>query len=187
VTLNQVNEQYDVAYNLLIAEGFESNIGKNTFSKIKGDPGTSAYLTKRVVEGMPYIGFGLGAQNLADGAIYYNLGAASKRMDAYRKAISEGHFPVQDFYVLPEEEIMAKVIAVSFYFGQIDKIAFESKFGVTLEEKFLEEVAFLKNNDLMQDSGRFFALTKKGKDVLNGILPLFYSEKSKLNLISRRC
>jgi len=185
VALQQVNALYDIAYNLLTNKGFQANTGKNTFSKIKGDPGTSAYLTKRVIEGTPYLGMGLGAQSLASQAIYYNQGAASKKLSGYTKLIEKGHFPIQDIYKLPTEEIIAKTICVGFYFGRIDKIAFEKKFNISLEEKFPEEVKFLVNNRLMEHNKGLFLLTKKGKDKINGIIPLFYSEKSKQNLMER--
>jgi oxygen-independent coproporphyrinogen-3 oxidase len=112
-------------------------LARNTFSRVKGDPGTSAYLTKRVIEGTPYAGMGLGAQSLASGALYYNQGAASKMIGKYRELLEDGHYPVQDIYRLPPEEIMAKMISVSFYFGYINKQAFKSKFGISLGDKFL--------------------------------------------------
>jgi oxygen-independent coproporphyrinogen-3 oxidase len=185
VTLEQVNSLYDTAYNLLIQNGFDANIGKNTFSRIKGDPGTSAYLTKRVIEGIPYLGIGLGAQSLASKSLYYNQGAASKKLIKYRKLIQENHFPIQDLYVLPIEEIMAKVICVSFYFGYINKEKFREKFKIGLEEQFGNEVDFLLKNNLMENKGALFTLTKKGKDVMNGIIPLFYSKNSKENLMNK--
>lgn len=57
VTLYKVNRQYDIAYNLLKKAGYIANNGKNTFSKIPKDMGTSSYLTKRVINATSYIGF----------------------------------------------------------------------------------------------------------------------------------
>jgi len=81
INLKRVNELYSAGFKLLTSNGFDANIGKNTFSRIEGNQGTSAYLTKRVIEGTPYLGVGLGAQNLASSALYYNNGAASKPLD----------------------------------------------------------------------------------------------------------
>lgn len=183
VDLEQVNEQYSAAYKLLNDVGFEANIGKNTFSRVKGDPGTSAYLTERVVEGTPYLGMGLGAQSLASGSIYYNQGAASKKLERYAKLLGEEHFPIQDLYLLPPEEIMTKMISVSFYFGRINKRAFQKKFGVRLEDQFRDEISFLEERGLMEDHEGFFSFTNEGKDYVNGVIPLFYSERSKENLM----
>ncbi len=63
VTLYKVNRQYDIAYKLLKEAGYIANNGKNTFSRIPGDMGTSSYLTKRVIDATSYVGFGLGAQS----------------------------------------------------------------------------------------------------------------------------
>src|SRR3989338_7564230 len=184
VTLDQVNAQYAAAFGLLTASGYDANLGKNTFSKVNGDPGTSAYLTRRVIDGLPYLGMGLAAQSLADGALYYNDGAASKQMVQYRKQVLGGHFPVQDLYLLPPEEIMAKMISVSFYFGYINKDAFQRKFGVRLEDQFPDEVDFLVGKGLMKHSGQLFQLTNEGKDAINGAIPLFYSSGSKRNIMT---
>lgn len=185
ISLEQINQHYDLAFRLLTENGYQANIGKNTFSKISGDPGTSAYLTKRVVKGTPYLGMGLAAQSMAKSSLYYNQGAASKRLDGYQQRISEGHFPIQDIYLLPPEEIMAKMICVSFYFGGIDKEAFQKKFGIGLDEQYKEEIKFLLEKGLMVNQDDSLMLTNKGKDKINGIIPLFYSSKSKENLLRR--
>ncbi len=75
VELSKVNLQYSIAYNLLNDNGFVANIGKNTFSRIKNDYGTSEYLTKRVIEGTAYLGLGLGAQSYGHNYLSYNEGA----------------------------------------------------------------------------------------------------------------
>lgn len=186
ISLEEVNQHYETASGLLRDYGYHGRLGKNTFSRIPGDPGTSPYLTKRVVEGTPYLGMGLAAQGMALHSLYYNQGAASKRMNKYLQLVNERHFPVQDFYLLSPEEIMAKVMCVSFYFGGVDTEAFTRKFGISLESQFNEEVNFLLENDLMCYDGGFFGVTKKGKDVINGIIPLFYSERSKENLLRRK-
>lgn len=187
ISLEQVNLLYSLAFEKLNLEGYRANLGKNTFSKIEKDAGTSAYLTKRVISGTPYAGFGLGAQSMASQAIYYNEGAATKRLEGYRKLIGENHFPIQDFYNLPIDEIMAKTLCVSFYFGAIDKTAFRDKFGKSLEQVFGNEVNYLVGNKLMENSedNDLLMLTKRGKDVINGIIPLFYSGRSKENLLRR--
>ena len=185
VNLEQANQLYDDAFSTLTRSGYVANVGKNTFSRVKGDLGTSAYLTNRVIKGTPYLGMGLGAQSMARGAIYYNEGAATKKLGGYRRKMQEGHFPVQDLYALPPAELMAKVICVSFYFGAIDRKAFQQKFGVSLEEQFPNETQYVVEHGLMENNGDALILTKKGKDVVNGIIPLFYSDVSKANLLAR--
>lgn len=185
VSLKIVNEQYDLAFQMLNSAGFTSaNHGKNTFSRVQGDVGTSEYLTKRVIEGTPYLGMGLGAQSFGPNSLAYNQGAASKQLSQYEKAIGEGNLPIQDFYLLPQDEVMAKMTSVAFYFGYLDKQAFQNKFGIGLEDKFSEEMNFLRENGLMFDESNKFSLTELGKDKLSGIIPLFYSQKSQMELFS---
>ena len=83
VTLYKVNRQYDIAYRLLKEAGYIANNGKNTFSKIPGDMGTSSYLTKRVIDATSYIGFGLGAQSFVGNYLAYNLGCDNHKLDKY--------------------------------------------------------------------------------------------------------
>ena len=53
-------------------------------------------------------------------------------------AVNAGEFPIQDFYQLPLAHMMAKFIAVAFYFGELDRNAFRDKFGLELELAFPE-------------------------------------------------
>ena len=55
VELARVTRLYEEARRVLLAAGYEANPGKNGFSRVEGDPGTSAYLTDRVVWGTPYL------------------------------------------------------------------------------------------------------------------------------------
>ncbi len=182
VSIYKAVYQYRLAYTMLTDSGYDANIGKNTFSRIQGDYGTSDYLTKRVIYGTPYVGMGLGAQSFGMDYLAYNLGAAEKRMERYRKAISEGRLPIQDIYPLPKEESIAKMVSVAFYFAFIDLEAFRKRFGIDFCEYFRDETEFVLKNKLMElRDGRLW-LTERGTDHINGVIPLFYSKKSKEEL-----
>jgi len=159
-----------------------ANVGKNTFSKVEDDYGTSDYLTKRVINGTPYVGMGLGAQSFGMNYLAYNLGAAEKRMERYRAAIREGRLPFQDIYRLPLDESIAKMVSVAFYFAFVDLKAFKKRFGIDFQEKFADEIDFVLKNELMEIKGNRIYLTERGADYINGVIPLFYSERSKLEL-----
>lgn len=182
VSLYKAMYQYRIAYRRLTESGYAANPGKNTFSRIEGDYGTSDYLTKRVISGVPYVGMGLGAQSFGIDYLAYDLGAAEKRLERYKAAINEGKLPFQDIYRLPQEESMAKMISVAFYFGFVDTAEFFKRFGIKFEEKYPEEVKFVLENKLMEYSGSRLYLTERGADFINGVIPLFYSEKSKKEL-----
>ena len=182
VSIYKAVYQYRLAYQLLTDSGYCANIGKNTFSRVPDDHGTSDYLTKRVIYGTSYVGMGLGAQSFGPDYLAYNLGAAEKRMERYQKAIREGRLPIQDIYRLPKDESIAKMVSVAFYFAFVDLEAFKARFGLDFCEYFREEVDFVLQNKLMElKDGRLW-LTERGADHINGVIPLFYSARSKEEL-----
>lgn len=194
VSLEQVNAQYALARELLETAGYHATPGKNTFSRIPGDPGTSDYLTERVVKGTPYLGLGLGAQSLSQVTLSYNSGAADKSLMHYQRQIKAGDLPIQDLYHLSRQMAMGKMIAVSFYFGEINLPAFREKFGISLEEAFPEEVAFVLERGLMAyasdldfkaQSGQPLSLrlTEAGVRAYNGVIALFYAGSVKAHLL----
>ncbi|RCX12078.1 oxygen-independent coproporphyrinogen-3 oxidase [Anaerobacterium chartisolvens] len=182
VSLYKIICQYRLAYEILLENGYMANEGKNTFSKVKDDYGTSDYLTKRVINGIPYVGMGLGAQSFGMDYLAYNEGAASKQLAKYQNKIENNQFPVQDIYRLPKEESIAKMVSVAFYFGFVDLEAFHNRFGVSFLEHFKNEVEFATQEGLMEIKGNRIFLTKRGADYINGVIPLFYSDKSKVEL-----
>ena len=179
VTLYKVNRQYDIAYNLLKEAGYIANNGKNTFSRIPGDMGTSSYLTKRVIDATSYVGFGLGAQSFVGNYLAYNLGCADHKLQKYFDAIDNGILPINDIADMPIEEVRAKAISVMFYFGFISMKSYAARFNENFKEVYKTQVDFLEKNSLMQfvDEDTFM-LTDYGAAHLYGIIPLFYSERS---------
>ncbi len=182
VSLYKIIHQYRIAYRILLENGYEGNPGKNTFSKIENNYGTSDYLTKRVVDGVPYVGMGLGAQSFGMDYLAYNSGAANKKLNVYKEKIEKGLLPIQDIYALDQEEVIAKMISVAFYFGFIDLDAFYKRFKLSFIDYFKEEVEFVISEGLMELKGQRLYLTSRGSDYINGIIPLFYSKRSKKEL-----
>jgi len=184
VSREAVNGLEAVARELLLAAGYTGTPGKNTYSRVAGDVGTSDYLTERVVKGTPYLGLGLGAQSLSHHTLSYNLGAAAKTLEPYLRAVDAGRLPIQDLYHLPLDAAMAKMIAVSFYFGEIHREHFRKKFGVRLEDHFPREVDFVLARGLMQPAGPYLRLTPEGAKHFNGVVALFYAGAVKEYLVN---
>ena len=179
VTLYKVNRQYDIAYKLLNEAGYIANNGKNTFSRIKNDMGTSSYLTRRVIDVTSYVGLGLGAQSFVGNYLAYNLGCADHKLQKYFDAIDKGILPINDIADMPKEEVRAKAISVMFYFGFISMKSYKKRFGEDFREVYKTQISFLQKNGLMDfvDEDTFM-LTDYGAAHLYGIIPLFYSERS---------
>lgn len=184
VSLYKIINQYRLAFDLLNKNGYYANPGKNTFSSIKNNYGTSDYLTKRVIYGIPYVGMGLGAQSFGIDYLSYNQGAASKKLNKYKEKIQNNEFPIQDIYALEKEESIAKMVSVAFYFGFIDLNAFQNRFKISFLDYFKDETDYVLKNKLMEINKNQIKLTNRGADYINGIIPLFYSKQSKKELIS---
>jgi len=185
VTLEGVQPLMRLAKEMLHAAGYEAPPGKTTYSKRAGDVGTSSYLARRVIDAMPYLGLGLGAQTFTHRTISYNDGSAAKNLAPYLRSVGEGRLPIQDLYDLPATQMMAKACAVAFYFGEIDRASFARKFGVPLEDAFPDELAFLAEKGWMLPNERAFSLTPEGALWTAGIIPLFYAPSAQRYLIER--
>lgn len=184
VTLDKVNKQYKEAWRILNEAGYITPYGKNTFSKIDGDYGTSDYLTKRVIEGLPYIGMGLGAQSFGHQYLAYNSGAATKTLKQYFTAINNNEFPIQDIYPLPIEEAISKMISVTFYFSFLDLDKFKKRFNIDFLEYFKKEIAFLSKRGLIKIENNLMIVTEKGVEHIGGVIPMFYSKHSREELMN---
>lgn len=185
VTLEHVRPMAALAKTMLAEAGYAAPPGKTTYGRIPGDVGTSSYLARRVVEGMPYLGLGLGAQSFTHSTIAYNDGAAGKNLAPYLRSVASGRLPIQDLYDLPAVQMMGKMCSVSFYFGAIHLGAFREKFGVTLEEAFPEAVAFALREELMEYRGELLGLTPRGVDHKSGVHALFYAPSVQAYLVER--
>jgi oxygen-independent coproporphyrinogen III oxidase len=183
VSLDEVNQQATLIKTILHAAGYHGTPGKNTFSRLPNEPGTSDYLTERVIHGTPYLGLGLGAQSLSQYSLAYNSGAADKRLGHYQKQVQASELPIQDLYHLSREAAMGKMISVSFYFGEVNLDSFARKFGVELAEAFPAEVDFVLRQGYMEvvtgknygTPNRCLRLTQAGELVYNGVIALFYA------------
>ena len=185
VTLDQVRPLAVLAKRMLADAGYHANPGKTTYSRLPGDVGTSSYLARRVIDGMPYLGVGLGAQSFTDTTISYNDGAAGKNLAPYHRSLARGRLPLQDLYDLPARQMMGKMCAVSFYFGEIDRRAFRAKFGADLLDVFSAEVAWLRAQGLMALDDRALSLTAAGAAQVNGVIALFFAPSIQAYLLER--
>ncbi|MCQ2973942.1 MAG: radical SAM protein [Bacteroidales bacterium] len=181
VSLYKANVQYNIAYQELKKAGYIANNGKNTFSKVPGDYGTSDYLTTRVVDATSYVGFGLGAQSFVGNYLAYNLGCDNHKLNKYFDAIDNNILPINDIADMPIEEVRAKALSVMFYFGFISQKSYKNRFGNDFKDDFKDEIKYLQENGLMDftnDDPDKFMITNYGVEHLPGIISLFYSQRS---------
>jgi oxygen-independent coproporphyrinogen-3 oxidase len=185
VQIDNVTAQARLAGLLLAQAGYEANPGKNTYSRVPGDNGTSAYITRRVVDGMPYLGLGLGAQTFTHRTVAYNDGAVGKDLSPYLRSVDQGELPIQDLYDLPRCHMMAKMVCVSLYFGEVDRRAFAEKFEQSIEAAYPAEVEYLLDNGLMEWTEKALSMTRKGAERFAGVVALFHAPSVKSYLLER--
>ncbi len=185
VTLEHVRPLARLAKRLLHEAGYHANPGKTTYSRIPGDVGTSSYLARRVMDMMPYLGLGLGAQSFTHSSISYNDGAVGKNLAPYLRSVAAGRLPLQDLYDLPRVQMMAKACAVAFYFGQIELAPFADKFGISLQDAYPAAWDFVLSEGLMEVTPDALRLTPKGADHKSGVHALFHAPSIQHYLIER--
>lgn len=205
VDLAQVKLMAKLAKVFLHKHGYAANPGKNTYSRLKNDTGTSHYLTRRVVQGKSYLGLGLGAQTFTDTTISYNSGSIGKNLSPYFDKINKELLPIQDLYHLPRVQMMAKMVAVSFYFGEVNLQSFQDKFGISFEAAYNQVTSYAIENGLMEytdsqngielssfskqldpiEDFKCLSLTSKGAEFFNGSIALFYAPSIQKYLLER--
>lgn len=188
VSLYKAMRQYRLAHRVLTENGFQANVGGNAFCRTEGNSETEDSHTAHVIQGMPYLGLGPGAESFGRNYLAYNEGAANegaagKKLERYEAAVLENRFPFQYVYALPQEESAAKMVSASLSFGVIDTAAFQTRFGLDFQEYFKEEVEFVLRKDFMRYEKDRLTLTPRGADSINGMIPLFYSERSRNELV----
>ena len=173
-------EQYEYIYNKLIDLGYYARFGQNTFSKNEKDLGLSSYLRSRMINNISYKGFGISAQSKSKTGMSYNIGKSRKSINECMKYNS---FIEEDLYLLPKEELLAKYIAISMYFGEFRISIMKEILGEEPLDYYKNEFQFLLKNDYILINQDKIILTKKGFKYYGAIGALFYSKNVKTYLL----
>ena len=166
---------YEIFYKNFISMGYNATFGQNTFSKTD-DLGLSSYLRYRMIENISYKGFGISAQSKSSKGLSYNVGKAKTSFD---ECIKKSTFFEEDIYLLPKEEMLAKYIAVSMYYGQFKLSIMENIISINPLKKFNLEFKYLIDNGYVLIDGDLVKILPKGFKYFGAIGALFYSDKSK--------
>lgn len=168
-------DQYCYLYDNLRNFGYHAWFGQNTFSKDEDDFGVSSYLRYRMLDGMPYRGFGISAQSMSDRGLSYGSFKSCKDIDMpqMEKIIDE------DNYRLPAEEVAAKYVSISLYSGSFRLDVLTRILGVNARQYYKNELEFLNENGVAFENGNIVRITKKGFRYYGAIASLFWSEKAR--------
>lgn len=174
--------QYLFFYDNLIKMGYYARLGQNTFSKNKQDFGLSSYLRYRMIDNVSYKGFGIAAQSKSKIGISYNVGKNRKKLD---DCLNFNSFGEEDTYLLPKEELLAKYIAISMYYGMFKISVMQDILKADPLDVYGTEFEFLKNNKYIEMKGDNVFLTETGFKFYGAIGALFYSNKVKKWLLDK--
>ena len=168
----QLFQCYNQLYERLIKLGYQARFGQNTFTKHPIDKGLSSYLRHRMLEFIPYKGFGLSAQSMSPTGISYNNGKGSH---ALNQLIEQSNsYQASDTYLLPREEMLSKYIAISAYYGQISLTVASQILGKDFLETFSTQIDFCTQQGLTVMTGNHLAITRKGFKYYGAVFSLFY-------------
>ena len=126
-----------------------------------------------MVDNVNYKGFGISAQSKADNGIAYNVGKNSKSL---QECLSLG-LDYEDVYILPKEEMLAKYVAVSGYYGKFNLNIMSNILGESAKKVFAKQIEFLYNNNLIELYNDIIKITPKGFKFYGAILSMFYPKK----------
>lgn len=168
-------EYYDSIYKELIKLGYKGRFSQNTFSKYD-DLGLSSYLRYRMIDNISYKGFGISAQSKTKDGISYNIG---KNHESFDECISKNTFYEDDTYLLPKEELVAKYVMVSLYFGMFSLDIISNILGEDSYNYYKNEIDYLVNNNYIEIKDNKCYLTELGFKYYGAVGALFYSKNVK--------
>ena len=172
-TKQQLYKQYKALYKASQRCGYKGRFGQNTFSRLN-DRGLSSYLENRMLKFINYYGVGISAQSKGDNGLSYNYG---KNHEKYPDCFENGRIKKGDTYLLPEQELLSKFIAVSGYYGAINLNVCSQIIKQDFGQKYQNEIEFLKHKKYINIQDGNMIITKKGFEYYGAILGMFYKEE----------
>lgn len=173
--MDDYGRMYDLAYDKLLDAGYFATYGSVNFSRIRTETGTSAYFEGRLLDGYNYIGLGNYASSQIDNYWFFK----TYGVDNYTKSINNSKLAVDDFYLLPNDELYAKYILYSLNFGFIDSERFNKRFDENFWKVFENEIDFAISNKWLNKNDDKLELNYGNFKNINFVRSLFYSSKAK--------
>ena len=127
-------------------------------------PGRESRHNKLYWERCEYLGLGAGASGFLGGVRYTNL----SEPEDYRRAVRSGAKPVREEERIDAALAMSETMFLGLRLLQgVDKASFYRNFNITLQERYGEVIAGLKNRGLLEESKTHIFLSTKGLHLAN--------------------
>ena len=179
LTRDVLYDQYERLFDGLVGMGYRADFGQNAFSIDEGDCGVSSYLKHRMLDCVPYKGFGISAQSMSDKGISYGtLKGSSNRTLPAIDVLGE------DFvYVLPGEELAGKYVCIALYGGRFKLSVLSRLTGEDACSRFKGELDFLEERGYVSIEGDIVSVTRKGFRYYGAVAALFWSRDQQKELL----
>ena len=121
------------------------------------------------------LGVGMSARSRLGSAVYKN----HTDMDSYVRRIEEGESPVEEVFVLEEED--HKTLFISQFLGSgkaLDIRSYEERFACSFEDDFGAALQGLRDGGLIDVSAGLISLTPRGKLVFDQVMWMFYPRRA---------
>ena len=122
------------------------------------------------------LGVGMSARSRLDGTVYRN----HVDLDAYQQRIDAGQSPVEEVFVLGEED--EKTLFISQFLGSgkpLDIGAYEREFACSFEEDFASALPRLRGGGLIEEADGLISLSPTGKLVHDLVTWMFYPQRAR--------
>ncbi len=162
-------EHYSQYHRGLAALGYQAPFGQNTFSVNDHDMGVSSYIRHRMKEGAPYKGFGISAQSMNRKGVSYNVG----KNGLHNALLHRRSFEEEYTYLLPENEIAAKYIAIAAYSGAFSISVLSSLLKQDASQTYREQLDFCFGKGFLRQKGDRIQITEKGFEHYGAVFSLF--------------
>ena len=171
--------QYCEIFEYLTAHGYKSRFGSNAFSMLEDD-GVSSYIRGRMVDAVPYRGFGPSAQSMSDRGLSYET---LKNTDQTRYP-GDVDWTQRMIYELPPEEMAAKYVCIALYSGQFNIVTASRLLRDDFGKRYRDELDFLFSSGYAEFSGDYVRLTREGFRYYGAAAALFWSDRQKKKLLA---
>lgn len=111
-----------------------------------------------------YIGFGVNASSFFSGSRYKNV----SQIETYIKKIENNESVIEEREDLDKLALMKEYMILKLRLNEgIEKLAFQKKFNITIEQLFKTQVDSLKKKQLLEENMTHIYLTHRGREVAN--------------------
>lgn len=167
-------KMYDGAVDIFNEKGYQK-INNSIFAKDK-----SNYIHQnRRWENLPLVAIGAGAQAYSPGYAYRN----TPTLKTYLEAIKEGKSVLHKYTPVADGQEFYREGVSMMRYAQIDKAAFEQRYGASYKDRFEHLINTLTELDYMEETADELRLTKRGLHRSNMISMFFYCDDIKKKLV----